>query len=100
MSDDIELRLAECPICFYEMDAATSLEEPNAKPRVGDFSLCINCGALLVFEERTQLRQATDDDMQHLRPDQKAKVQIAQKIIREQRKEKNGNENHNREHSR
>lgn len=80
--NEATLPKSECPICFYEMDAATALEGDRATPMPGDYSLCINCGALLVFEERSQLRQATEDDMEFLFPDQRDKIQITQQFIR------------------
>lgn len=91
MSNTVKMPIAECPVCLYEMDAATAIEREKATPAPGDFSLCINCGALLCYEERGQLRQATDDDMEHLWPDQK--VRIAQAEIRKMKKEKG---NHDR----
>lgn len=37
-----------CPVCRYEMDAATGVFEA-VRPKPGDVTVCINCAALLQF---------------------------------------------------
>lgn len=53
-----------CPFCGAVLDAwSVSPTEPDqaARPRAGDFSLCINCLALLVFDgEPLAYRAPTD----------------------------------------
>jgi hypothetical protein len=41
--------MAACPACGKELDAATALGGDDAKPRVGDFTICLYCGALQRF---------------------------------------------------
>jgi hypothetical protein len=38
-----------CPACGYACDAATSLEDRDAVPEPGDWTVCLACGELLVF---------------------------------------------------
>jgi hypothetical protein len=39
-----------CPRCNYKMDCTTGLEEA-AKPKPGDFAICLNCQAVLCFDD-------------------------------------------------
>jgi hypothetical protein len=40
-----------CPICQCPCDSSTQLAgESSRAPVVGDLTLCVNCGALLVFD--------------------------------------------------
>jgi hypothetical protein len=38
------------PCCGYEVDAATGLDHEEA-PTPGDYTICLNCGAVLRFVE-------------------------------------------------
>jgi hypothetical protein len=70
-----------CPVCLYMMDCASSLE-PCQRPRPGDFSLCLKCGAILRFQENFHLRAATEFEIRFL-PDKERKVLLeAQMVIR------------------
>jgi hypothetical protein len=44
---DTRLPPSRCPSCEKLLDAATSLE--GAKPRPGDWSVCIHCTSLIIF---------------------------------------------------
>ena len=63
------LPASRCPECSYEMDAATICDEDAKKvtrPKPGDVSVCIKCGAALEFAENMTLRlldfESVDDD--------------------------------------
>ena len=75
------------PCCGYLSDAATGLRQDDHTPANGDFSLCLSCGAPLIFTDAAanQLRLATDEDLGLLElssPTIAAKLSIAQDIIR------------------
>lgn len=38
-----------CPACGGEIADATSLQEKEARPKIGDFSVCVYCAELLRF---------------------------------------------------
>ena len=40
-----------CPTCGYFMDAATAIDRNEKMPAPKDFSVCISCGALGVFDD-------------------------------------------------
>jgi hypothetical protein len=49
-----------CPSCFKVMDRATDGLRGGGRPRPGDVTVCINCGALLRFGEQLQLGACGD----------------------------------------
>jgi len=49
-----------CPECGYVADTYTSLQpEP---PKEGDYTICFNCGALIVFDADIVQRLATEEE--------------------------------------
>ena len=52
------VRLTSCPNCGKKLDTATGVgHDRTPKPR--DFSVCLYCKALLVFNEDLSIRPAT-----------------------------------------
>lgn len=45
-----------CPECGYQLDGASTLLGDARPPGPGDFSVCIECMAVLRFDEMLQLR--------------------------------------------
>ena len=59
--------------CGYRLDAATgAFTERAARP--GSVSMCFNCGALAVFDERMELRQPT--------PEERLRIALDPQVIR------------------
>jgi uncharacterized protein with PIN domain len=52
---------SNCPSCGKLLDAASSFK--NAVPSPGDFSICINCGHILVFADDLTVRNPTDAEI-------------------------------------
>ena len=55
-----------CPFCGKQIDAATPgpFEPVDAKPQRLDFTVCIGCVAILVFDgEPLGLRKPTEDEL-------------------------------------
>lgn len=46
--------MAFCPFCFWQLDAATNMEGPDA-PQPGDFTVCIECAGVLQYGPDMQL---------------------------------------------
>jgi hypothetical protein len=57
------LRESRCPQCNYKLTGASIAHGEDAAPSEGDFSICANCGQLLVFQSDVTLRKATTDDV-------------------------------------
>lgn len=49
-----------CVSCGRQLDAATHLK--GHKPKVGDLSVCMYCGATAAFDERLILRELTPEE--------------------------------------
>jgi hypothetical protein len=45
---------AFCPVCFQVLDAATAMQD-KAVPEPGDYTICIECGAVLRFGPKMDL---------------------------------------------
>lgn len=73
---------SQCPICGYNVDAATELHHEPISPKPGDFSLCLNCGSLNKFGDDLGLVESTEDDILLLAADQFVEVRKAQDYIR------------------
>lgn len=55
------------PCCGYLVDAYQGLSDPSAEPAQGDLSVCINCGALLLFtDDDYGVRQFTPAEFEQL----------------------------------
>jgi hypothetical protein len=63
------LTSGRCPFCAHELDAVTPGpgEDADAAPSPGDFSVCIQCSAVLVFDgDPLALRAPTDAELQEV----------------------------------
>lgn len=49
-------------ICGQTLDAASEIRG-NSKPSENDFTLCLNCGFIWVFNADLTLRRPTDEDI-------------------------------------
>jgi hypothetical protein len=55
---------AECPVCHAAIgpELEPLRDVTRKKPREGDLSLCLNCGAILVFQMDLTLRRSVGSD--------------------------------------
>lgn len=64
-----------CPNCGDMLDAATHTSgDFSVQPSMGDASMCLNCGAILIFDKNMQLRRAVDADLDRFEPAELAKL--------------------------
>lgn len=77
--------MTPCPTCGYAIDAATLLNYGDARPAAGDLSLCLNCGALLIFDgpDVNAIRRITPEEEAVLDDANRMAVDRAQAVIRE-----------------
>lgn len=52
-----------CPWRGYMADAVSQVGQGAAKPKPGDFSMCISCGGLMVFKLDLSMRKADEIDL-------------------------------------
>lgn len=72
---DSEVPDSQCCECGYGLDRVTG---PTV-PKEGDFSLCINCGSLNIFNADLTLRQPNDEEIFSAAKD--SDIQSARKAI-------------------
>ena len=56
MQDGLRLPAMKCVGCGTKLDGATHPDDENAIPSPGDYSICLYCGALSVFDDTLKLR--------------------------------------------
>lgn len=71
-----------CGTCGYLFTNSTGVTSDTA-PEAGDFSICINCGAVLIFDRDLRLRIATEAEITEVMQDEEARraIQRAQTFI-------------------
>jgi hypothetical protein len=52
------LQYEHCLACGHAVDAATNFEA-DARPKPSDWTICINCGHLMAFDDELHLRELT-----------------------------------------
>lgn len=84
--DAYNVPAARCPACKYKMDTAASISEDGSQPSPGDLSMCLMCGEPLEFTEDLALVRAGADAMEGLEPAERARMELLQRKIKEQRR--------------
>jgi hypothetical protein len=51
-----------CPFCGKQIDCATNTDDQKTEPTPGDFSLCMDCGEWLTFDDHLKVRKPTDEE--------------------------------------
>ena len=67
------IKPSACPHCGKVLDCASCLDEPEAKPKKGDLSVCVGCNSILAFEDDLSLRSFSHDELNSL-PDEHKRV--------------------------
>ena len=83
LGDSVRTTQCKCPICWKKLDAATATQK-GTKPKAGDATVCICCGALLVFNDDLTVRLPTDEENDIMRFDER--VLKLQRMIRTRRR--------------
>lgn len=50
-----------CPKCGYTHEANTCITTKNAVPKPGDYTFCLNCTAILKFNDDLSMTLVTDE---------------------------------------
>lgn len=51
--------LSHCPYCNHGHQLASSMSNPEARPKPGDISICVECCNVLVFNDDLTTRKPT-----------------------------------------
>lgn len=77
------LPIGECPNCGTALDEVTSMTGSERKrPREGDLSICMNCGALLVFRSDLSMARARSSDLGDVTAEDLAQLIAYRDLIR------------------
>lgn len=77
-----ELPISVCPSCGYRMDAATAVDAADpARPRPGDYSICLDCGSILVFLADYTHRLMTEEEAANLEDETRIQFQRIRKAL-------------------
>lgn len=74
--------LSACPCCGKEMDCASPVDGVQSKPVEGDLSVCINCAAVLQFDDKLMLKELTAEDRQSLPPVSQIELNAAVRAVK------------------
>jgi len=89
MQRDIRLAANACPKCFKKLDAATCVEKdrlPGWRPEPGDLSVCLYCGAFLMYDKAMRLQILPGSEVVKL-PREKVELMMnARRLIYARRK--------------
>jgi len=77
---------AYCTNCKKLVDGATAISDPKARPHKGDFTICIYCGHVMIFDKGLTLRDLTDVEMVEIAGNRDViKIQTARKMLLDER---------------
>jgi len=65
-----KVKPSRCPFCAYKLNGAAGMvavESETAKPSPGDFSVCIECANVLIFDKDLSLRRPTYEEARESR---------------------------------
>ena len=72
----VALPASACPACGHVMDCTTAMAS-DARPTVGDLTVCIRCGEFCVFELGMTLRAMSDAEFLDLPLDNRSELNLA-----------------------
>jgi hypothetical protein len=76
-----KMPLSRCPGCGKALDGASGIGG-DFEPEPGDFTVCITCGHLAVFDQRLMLRNLTEIEIHEIAADRRVlAVQAARAAI-------------------
>lgn len=73
---------SNCPACGKAFTATTNAVG-DASPRAGDWTMCIDCGEMLAFDETLKPRALTEDEQREAAADPRIrKLQHAHRVMK------------------
>lgn len=79
---DAEVPFSTCFNCGKRNDMATRVEGKNCMPKEGDASVCIQCGAVSMFDKKLRLVRMPESEFAELSEDLRRDIAKAQWAIR------------------
>lgn len=82
-----KVKETKCPVCSHEFDSASGVSKPEAIPKPGDLSICIECTAFLRYDDAMDMRLLTAEEIVDLDASVRGELVRARKEIKEMRLE-------------
>ena len=70
-----------CPVCAGTLNAATGINT-NGLPKSGDITICINCAALLEFNDELRLQLISEGVLSEMSEDNKKNINDIVNLIK------------------
>jgi hypothetical protein len=74
------LKRSRCTNCGSPNDSALPIDNER-RPQSGDFTVCIYCNHLMVYDDSMELRDPNDDEIKSIAGDQR--ILIAMRVVEE-----------------
>jgi len=81
--------LTSCPQCRHAIDSAGEWMGDNVKPKAGDFSICIRCAGINVFNADLSLRMAVGRDLDGMTEQDRRMINRARQLLRQMNRKEN-----------
>lgn len=87
LGGEVRLKPDHCLNCGKRLDGCSVVDEAFARPKEGDFTICIKCGHLMVFGDGLKLRNPTEEELRDIAGDPRiVRASTALAAIREKPK--------------
>jgi hypothetical protein len=73
------LKPDRCPACLYRLDAAIAAFK-DVTPSPGDFTVCIQCGAVLEFDNNLHVQKVSEQGKQKIAGTPQLAIQLARVV--------------------
>lgn len=75
---------SKCPSCEAVLDGAANMAaNERERPSPGDFSVCMYCATILIFDDNLELQTASSNALEQLEPGQLEAITKMQELIKE-----------------
>jgi hypothetical protein len=81
---------SRCPECHVLQDGATGITDPKARPKVGDYAVCTDCGSFLRFGVGLILQPLSIEDIAALKDEERIAMQQGRRFVEERLKPNKG----------
>lgn len=72
---------APCPSCRKNLSGATPFTDPGVTPQTDDISVCMHCGAILIYNGDLTQRLASGDDRANWDDETVAQLTILSSLV-------------------
>jgi len=71
-----------CPYCEASIDAATGVGDPDITPKPEDFSVCVYCGGILIFNGDGYWERMPEEVFSTMAPNERELLARARSVVK------------------